>query len=193
MTRSSGRCWATRSEFMILTVIINVSLALLVASALKHRVCGQQFPARPLLCARHPVRFGAGHHRHSHLGHRSWASSTTTSSHVLGGPRISGWAIRRSSSRRFRSRPSGGHLAFPCLSLSPGCTTSRSRSTKPPRSTAPGTLQIVPPHHAALDHADDAVCRRDAVHCAHAGLCPALHHHGRRSGQRLALGRAVSV
>ncbi len=64
-------------QFMLITVVINVVLALMVATGLKARLFRQRFPARALLCARHSLRVGAGHHRHPRVGHTDWALSTT--------------------------------------------------------------------------------------------------------------------
>jgi hypothetical protein len=76
---------------------------------------------------------------------------------------------------------------------SPVCTTFPEQLYEAAKIDGAGSLRNVPPHHVPADYADNALCRRNAVHRAHAGLCPTLHHHGRWAGQRVALGGAISV
>ena len=80
----AGRC-ATRSWFMILTVVINVVLALLVASGLKHRFAGSDFLRVLFYAPGILVRFRAGHHRHTRLGYAARYRQLLLS-HVLGWP-----------------------------------------------------------------------------------------------------------
>ena len=121
--------------FMILTVIMNVFLALVVAAGLKHRFTGSDF---------YRVLFYApGILSVSVLGIiaiRIWEPQLGIINYyfvnILGFPRIN-WVSDPTLIIPVLSSPrSGGPSASPCSSLSPACTASRSSSMKPPRSTA---------------------------------------------------------
>ena len=178
--------------FMIMTVVINVVLALLVATGLKHRFAGSDF-LNVLFYAPGILSVSVL----GIIGIRIWEPQLGIINYyvanVLGGPRIA-WI-------------SNPDLVIPVLSCDDGLVDIWLSHARLHRRTArnPGAAlrsrqdrrrqhaAIVSPHHPALDHADDALCRGDAIHRPHAALCPTLHHNGRWAGQRLAFGRAVPL
>ena len=172
-------------SFMMLTVAINVTLALLVATGLKHRFYGSDF-LRVLYYAPGILSVSVlgiigiriwdpqlGHHqllRHQHARRSAHQSGSAIPNLVI--PVLSITTVWWT-------------FGFPMLVFIAGLHGIPEALYDAAKIDGAGPSPVVSPYHDSPDHADDVVRRRDPVHRAYAGLRTALHHHGRRARQRV--------
>jgi ABC-type polysaccharide transport system permease subunit len=170
--------------FTIMTVGINVVLALLVASGLKHRFFGSDV-LRVIFYAPGIMSVSVL----GIIGVRIWESQLGIINYyvanVLGGPRIAWLGDVRLVLPALSITTVWWTFGFPMLIFIAGL-----HGIPEPRRRPAKNVSL---YHSAFDHADDVVCRGHAVHRPHAGLCPALHHHGWRPGQRIPHGGPTPV